>query len=50
MKSISLDVVGFVGAALVVWGCYMIFQPSAFVVAGAFCLTLALAGAKKWQS
>jgi hypothetical protein len=43
LPGLMRDAAGLIGAGLVVWGCHLVYPPSAFLVAGGFLL----AGA--WQ-
>ena len=40
------DIAGTIGAAAVAAGVWWIFPPAGLIVAGAFCLTIAIIGAK----
>jgi hypothetical protein len=47
LADLALDAAALVGAALITYGVWLIYQPAAFIVAGAFVLTGAWLAARR---
>lgn len=48
IASITLDVAAICGFCCVVYGSWMIYEPSAFIVAGMMLVAYSVVGARRW--